>query len=225
MPARSPYITIAGLVLVLILALVAAVAIRPDPDEIEDAFTGLGLFGPLIFALAYAVLTVLLMPGAPLTIASGALFGVVGGGIVVMFGATAGAAASFLISRRSTRGAVEQARGAKLEALEERFGGRGFPAMLVLRMIPLVPFNVLNYAAGATAISTREYMLATVIGIIPGVFVFTALGAGLSDPLSPLFIAAVLLLVLMSLVTWRVSRRVPVDLESDLAEREPVETP
>ncbi len=215
MPTRSPYMTIAGLALVLLAALTAALLLNPDPDEIEEAFTGLGFFGPALFAVAYAVLTVLLVPGAPLTIAAGALFGVVGGGIVVMFGATAGAAASFLISRRSTRGAVEQARGARLEALEQRFGGRGFPAMLLLRLIPLVPFNALNYAAGATAIGTRDYMLATFIGIAPGVFVFTALGAGLSDPLSPLFIGAVVLLVAMSLVTWRVSRRVPADLDSD----------
>jgi len=213
MPARSPYMTIAGLALVLLAALAAAVLIRPDPDDIEQAFDGLGLFGPLLFGLAYAALTVLLIPGAPLTLAAGALFGVVGGGVVVMFGATAGAGAAFLISRRSTRGAVEQARGARLEALERRFGGQGFPAMLILRLIPLVPFNALNYAAGATAISTRDYMLATVIGIAPGVFVFSALGAGLSDPLSPLFIAAVLLLIGMSLITWRVSRRVSADLD------------
>ena len=221
MPARSPYITIAGLALVLLAAVAAAVLVRPDPDEIEEAFTGLGIFGPLLFALAYVVLTVLLVPGAPLTIAAGALFGVVGGGIVVMVGATTGAGLAFLISRRSTRGAVEQARGARLEALERRFGGQGFPAMLMLRLIPLVPFNALNYAAGATAISTRDYMLATLIGIAPGVFVFTALGAGLSDPLSPLFIAAVLLLIGMSLLTWRVSRRVPADLDADVTPEEP----
>lgn len=215
MRTRSPYATIAGLALVLLASLAAAALIRPDPDDIEAAFRGLGLLGPLLFAMAYAALTVLLVPGAPLTIAAGALFGVVGGGIVVMFGATAGAGAAFLISRFSTRGAVEQARGARLEALERRFGGRGFPAMLLLRLIPLVPFNALNYAAGATAISGRDYMLATAIGIAPGVFVFTALGAGLSNPLSPLFVAAVLLLVGMSLVTWRVSRRVPADLDTD----------
>jgi uncharacterized membrane protein YdjX (TVP38/TMEM64 family) len=225
MPARSPYVTIAGLILVLAAALAAAVFVQPDRDEIEEAFSGLGLLGPLIFALAYAALTVLLVPGAPLTIAAGALFGVVGGGIVVVFGATAGAGAAFLISRRSARGAVEQVRGARLEALERRFGGQGFPAMLLLRMIPLVPFNALNYAAGATAISTRDYMLATVTGIVPGVFVFTALGAGLSDPLSPLFVAAVVLLLLMSLLTWKISRRVPVDLDSDASEGGPVEAP
>jgi uncharacterized membrane protein YdjX (TVP38/TMEM64 family) len=225
MPARSPYVTIAGLILVLAAALAAAVFVQPDRDEIEEAFSGLGLLGPLIFALAYAALTVLLVPGAPLTIAAGALFGVVGGGIVVVFGATAGAGAAFLISRRSARGAVEQVRGARLEALERRFGGQGFPAMLLLRMIPLVPFNALNYAAGATAISTRDYMLATVIGIVPGVFVFTALGAGLSDPLSPLFVAAVVLLLLMSLLTWKISRRVPVALDSDASEGDPVEAP
>jgi uncharacterized membrane protein YdjX (TVP38/TMEM64 family) len=213
MHARSPYISIAGLVMVLVAALVAALLVRPDPDDIEGAFTGLGLFGPILFAAAYAALTVLLVPGAPLTIAAGALFGVAGGGIVVMIGATCGAAASFAISRRSTRGAVERARGARLEALERRFGGQGFPAMLLLRLVPLVPFNALNYAAGATAITTRDYLLATVIGIAPGVFVFTALGAGLKDPLSPLFIGAVVLLVAMSLVTWRISRRVPVDLD------------
>ncbi len=220
MPARSPYITIAGLALILLAAVAAAVLIRPDPDDIEEAFTGLGIFGPLLFVLAYIALTVLLVPGAPLTIAAGALFGVVGGGIVVMVGATTGAGLAFMISRRSTRGAVERARGARLEALERRFGGQGFPAMLMLRLIPLVPFNALNYAAGATAISTRDYMLATLIGIAPGVFVFTALGAGLSDPLSPLFIAAVLLLIGMSLLTWRVSRRVPANLDGEAVREE-----
>ena len=163
------------------------------------------MLGPALFVVAYALLTVALVPGSPLTIAAGALYGVAGGALVSVIGATIGATASYLISRRTTRGAVDQVRGDRIAAIEARLSGRGVWALLVLRLIPIVPFNALNYAAGASGLGTRDYVLATGFGIVPGAILYAAIGAGLDNPLSPLFVTAVVAALALAFVTARVA--------------------
>lgn len=82
---------------------------------------------------------------------------------------------------------------------------RGLIALLVLRLIPVVPFNALNYAAGASAIGARDYVVATTVGIVPGAVLYAALGAGLDNPVSPLFVVAAIIAVVLALVTKRVA--------------------
>jgi len=219
MKRRLPPTPLIVLAAVVVAAVTAAILIRPDADDVEAFFDGGGAFGPVLFAAAYALLTVLLFPGAPLTIAAGALYGVAGGALVSVIGATVGATASFLISRRGTRESVGQVRGGRLEAIEARLSGRGVLALLLLRLIPVVPFNALNYAAGASAIGTRDYLVATAAGIVPGAIVYAALGTGLDDPTSPLFVVAVITALAMALAAWRVGKRQRPD-----AEKEPAST-
>ena len=182
-------VLIVGAVVILVGGVVAFV-LRPSADDLEDAFAGSGGLGPVLYAALYAALTVAFVPGLPLTLAAGALYGAVGGAVVSVVGASVGATAAFAIARHSARGSVERVRGPRLEALEDRLSGKGFLALIVLRLIPVVPFNALNYAAGATSISGRDYVLATGFGIIPGAVAYASLGAGLDDPASPLFIGA-----------------------------------
>jgi len=213
LPPRSVLIALA---VAVATATVIALLLQPSSEQIEEIFGGDGLTGPAIFALAYAVLTLAFVPGAPLTLAAGALYGVGGGFAVVMAGASAGAIGAFLVARRAARGTVERASDERLAAIERRLEGRGFYAMLVLRLIPVVPFSALNYAAGASPIGTRDYVLATVIGIMPGAFAYTAVGAGIDDPLSPLFIGAVALTILLAFAAKRYGDRF--DDESGSAE-------
>lgn len=200
--------TLVTLIVVVVLASIIGFIVQPSSDQIEDAFAGSGPLGPALFAALYAGLTVAFVPGVPLTLAAGALYGVAGGFAVSMIGASIGAVIAFLVSRRSTGGSLGQAGGGKrLQAIRLRLDGKGLYALLVLRLLPVVPFNALNYAAGASSISTRDYVLATVIGIAPGGLAYVALGAGFDDPLSPLFIGAVVLTVSLALGARAASKR------------------
>ena len=207
MTRRSPPPALIGLGVVLLVATVAALLIRPDPDDVEAFFDGGGALGPVLFALAYAGLTILLFPAAPLTIAAGALFGVAGGAAVSVVGATAGALGAYWISRLSTRESVARVRGERLEGIEARLRGKGLLALLLLRLIPVVPFNALNYAAGASSIGARDFFIATAVGIIPGAVLYAAIGAGLGSPTSPLFVIAIVAAIALALLTRQVSRR------------------
>lgn len=148
-----------------------------------------GAWAPLIFGLLYAIATVFALPGSALTIGGGLLFGVAWGTAINLAGATLGACLAFLISR--TLGRETAAKFLKklprLDRVNEKMAGNGFYAVLFLRLVPLFPFNGLNYALGLTGVRFRDYCSATAIGMLPGAFVFTSLGAAgrhirLSDP-------------------------------------------
>lgn len=206
-----PRAVLAALALALVAATAVALWAQPSAAEIEELFNGGGMLGPVLYAVAYALLTVAFVPGLPLTLAAGALYGVAGGAAVTMAGAGAGAMGAFLVGRHSARGAVERATGERLAALEQRLGGKGFYALLALRLLPVVPFNALNYAAGASPIGARDYALATIVGIAPGVLAYTALGAGIDDPVSPLFVGAAALAIALAVAARALSRRLGVD--------------
>lgn len=184
-----------------------AVVVQPSASGVERTFADAGPLGPVLYGIVYAVATVLFVPGLPLTLAAGALYGAVGGAAVSVVGATVGATGAFLIARRSTRSSVDQARGERLTAIEARLSGKGMLALLGLRLIPVVPFNALNYAAGASSIGTRDYIFATGFGIVPGAVAYAALGSGLDDPASPLFVGAALVAVVLALLASYGSRR------------------
>lgn len=194
-----------GLGVVIAIAIVAAIVVRPSPDDVEELFNGSGAIGPLLFAGTYALLTVAVVPASPLTIASGALYGVAGGAALSVVGATTGAMAAFLVARRATGNAQISARGGRLGAIQRRLEGRGLLALLSLRLVPVVPFSALNYASAASGISTRDYAIATGLGIIPGALLYAAIGAGLSNPFSTVFIGAAVAAVLLALVARRYS--------------------
>jgi len=216
MKHRLPPPALIALGAVIVVAAAAVIFVRPDPDDVEALFADGGALGPVLFVIAYALLTVALVPGSPLTIAAGALYGIAGGAIVSVIGATAGATAAYAIARHSTRDAVARVRGDRLRAIEDRLRGRGLLALFLLRLLPVVPFNALNYAAGATAIGVRDYLVATGFGIIPGVVLFAALGAGLDDPASPTFVVAALAVVALAVAARKMAGpRPPADGDGD----------
>lgn len=178
---------------------------------IRDVVDRAGLWGPLLFVVAYAVLTVLLVPGSPLTVAAGVLFGPVAGTALVVVAATLGATGAFLWGRRLGRGAVARLTGDRFEKVDAWLHDRGLLAVLYVRLVPLVPFNLLNPVAGVTGVTLRDYVVGTAIGIIPGTFAFAALGGSFDDPSSPMFLSAVGLLVVLAIGAPLVDRRIRSD--------------
>jgi uncharacterized membrane protein YdjX (TVP38/TMEM64 family) len=204
----SPWARLALLAAMIVAALVIAVTNDGFSLEgIRGTIDDLGMAAPLVYVLLYGVVTVLLLPGTPFTVGAGLLFGPVLGSVTALVGATLGATLSFLVGRVIGRSAVEQLAGRRVQAIDDFLSSRGFIAILMVRLIPLFPFNVVNLVSGITALKLRDYVLGTAIGIIPGTVLLAALGGSIDDPTSPLFLGALGGFVALTVVSGLVARR------------------
>ena len=147
-----------------------------------ERIEALGAWGPLVFIVGYAVATVAFIPGSILTLAGGALFGVVNGTLYVFIGATIGETMAFLISRYVARARVERrvAANPKFAALDRAIGAEGRKVVFLLRLSPIFPFNLLNYALGLTQVRLIDYIIAS-IGILPGTILYVYYGKVAGD--------------------------------------------
>lgn len=139
---------------------------------------GLGPWGPLGFIVAYAGAAVALVPASLLTLAAGALFGVIAGTVYVFIAAVLGSAVAFLIARYLARSAVERRiRGdARFAAVDRAIANEGRKIVLLLRLSPVFPFNLLNYALGLTRIGFVDYLVAS-IGMLPATLMYVYIGS------------------------------------------------
>jgi uncharacterized membrane protein YdjX (TVP38/TMEM64 family) len=142
---------------------------------------GFGWWGPVIFVAGYAIATVAMVPGTVLTLAAGAIFGIGWGFIWVLTGATLGAISAFLVSRYLARGLVERhLLDSRFRAVDAAVGEEGFKIVALLRLSPIFPFNVLNYALGLTRVRFRDYALAC-IAMAPGTLLYVYYGRVAGD--------------------------------------------
>jgi uncharacterized membrane protein YdjX (TVP38/TMEM64 family) len=144
-----------------------------------ESIANLGPWGPAAFILIYIVATVLFVPGSLLTLGSGVLFGVVGGSICVSIGSILGASCAFLIGRYLTRDWVsKQIEGnQKFKAIDLAVAKEGWKIVLLTRLSPVFPFNLLNYAFGVTQVSFKDYFFASWIGMLPGTVMYVYIGS------------------------------------------------
>lgn len=165
----------------LLVAVAAGWFFLPTKDWIQqfsEWIKGFGVFGVIIFGVAYAVAVVALAPASPLTIAAGLAFGPWAFPLVLV-AATAGATLAFLVARYVVRdkvkGLVEER--PKFKAVDEAVSEDGWKIVGLLRLSPLVPFNLQNYFFGVTEVGLLPYVVATFVGIIPGTILYVYLGA------------------------------------------------
>ena len=139
---------------------------------------GIGAVGALAFILLYIIATVAFLPGSILTLGAGVVFGLVMGSIYVFIGATIGATAAFLVGRYLARGWVAKkiAGNQKFRAVDEAVGREGLKIVLLTRLSPVFPFNLLNYAYGVTGVTLKDYILGS-IGMIPGTIMYVYVGS------------------------------------------------
>ncbi|WP_461483243.1 VTT domain-containing protein [Porticoccus sp.] len=166
-------------ILGLVVAGIAAAVIYRDAlsaEALEHWVADFGAAGPLVFMLIYAVGTVLFLPGSVITLAGGALFGPVWGTLYNLTGATLGATLAFLIARYLAGDWVEQKSGGRIKQLKNGVETEGWRFVAFVRLVPLFPFNVLNYALGLTRISLSHYVIASYLCMLPGALAYTYLG-------------------------------------------------
>lgn len=226
----SPWVRLGALALLVVGGfLVFASVGGPDQAGIERFVRDAGIAAPVVYVVLYVMLTVVLFPGAVITAAGGALFGSVQGTVLTVVGATIGATGAFLVGRWLGREQVERLAGESVGRLDDWMHEHGFLAVLYTRLIPVVPFNVLNYAAGIAGLRVRDYVIATAVGIVPGTFAYAELGHSLTgcvagercDLTSPAFLTAVGLIVFFVAVGPFVNRWLrargegPPELEDD----------
>ena len=168
-----------GLALLAVLGLLFWAGRRVPVQPALDWVASLGLWGPVALVGVYLVACVALVPGSLLTLGAGALFGVGVGSVTVSVGATVGACAAFLVGRRLARDWVARrfvAGNARFAAVDRAVEREGFKIVLLTRLSPLFPFNMLNYAYGLTGVPFRDYALASWIGMLPGTVMYVSLG-------------------------------------------------
>lgn len=166
--------------LTILLLAVVALAIRYrdvlSMEAIERWTRESGPWAPVVFMLAYAVSTVLFFPAVPITLAGGALFGPLWGTVYNLLGATVGAMLAFAVSKYLASAWVRRMMGGRLKKLYDGVEAEGWEFVAFTRLVPIFPFNALNYALGLTPIKFTHYAVATLIFMLPSAFAYTYLG-------------------------------------------------
>jgi uncharacterized membrane protein YdjX (TVP38/TMEM64 family)/rhodanese-related sulfurtransferase len=167
-----------ALALALAAGLLLAYANRDalSADALSRGLAGAGVWAPLAFIGFYAAATVLFLPGAVLTLAAGALFGAVPGALYSLVGATLGATLAFVIARYLAADWVARKAGGRLKQLIEGVEAEGWRFVAFVRLVPLFPFNLVNYALGLTRIPLVAYAAASLVCMFPGALAYAWLG-------------------------------------------------
>ncbi len=187
-----------------------------------ERIESIGPLGPVALAGAYVLACVLFVPGSILTLGAGFLFGVVVGTIAVSAGSVLGAMAAFLVGRTLLRDPIEQRMAAnpRFQAIDRAVGEQGFKIVLLTRLSPVFPFNLLNYAFGLTKVRLWQFVLASWIGMLPGTVMYVYLGSALKSladvaagapqtgPLqTSFFVVGLVMTIAATVVITRVARR------------------
>jgi uncharacterized membrane protein YdjX (TVP38/TMEM64 family) len=189
--ARQVAVWRLALTTAVIVALVAVALLVPVPTAVQlrDWAQTLGPWFPLAFLAAHTVVTVFPFPRTAFTLAAGLLFGP-WLGVVLAVGASALSAVIVLILMRLFGWQLSRVvRHPRMHSLDARLRQRGWPAVVSLRLIPAIPFSVINYAAGASAVRLLPYTVASLIGLLPGTAAVVVLGDALTGDVSPLLFA------------------------------------
>lgn len=206
--------------LILIVAVAAGVATAwklgafelvsiDNIDRMDAWFDGFGIWAPVVFILLWIAACVLFLPGLPISIAGGLVFGAVWGTVYTTIGANLGAAAAFLIGRYVARSMVEQrmTANARLRRIDQGVKRHGWRMLMITRLVPIFPFNIQNFVYGLTDISFGTYVLVSLVCMLPGTVAYNfAAGAvrtgDFGMTLWYLGIAAISFVVLSLLPGW-----------------------
>ena len=186
-----PRFAVTVVVITVLLAAATWVPL-PAPVQLRDWAESVGPWFPLAFLVAHIIVTVVPVPRTAFTLAAGLLFGKAFGVLIAVLASTGSAVLALLLVRAAGWQLNRLVRHRAIDRVDERLRERGWPAILSLRLIPLVPFSAINYAAGASRVRLLPFTLATLAGVVPGTAAVVILGDALAGHPSPmLFVASV----------------------------------
>ena len=167
---------------VLIVSIGASLFLLPTQEYLSQFLARvqrIGPWGAVLLGAAYIPAALLFVPGSLLTLGAGFALGVGLGTVAVSIGSTLGASAAFLAGRTLARGFIEAkiSHNPRFRAIDQAVKHEGFKIVLLNRLSPVFPFNLLNYAFGLTPVSLRDYFLASWIGMLPGTVMYVYLGS------------------------------------------------
>ena len=208
---RAARLRLLGLGLALVIASgLVWLLIGGDLDTVQAAVASTGAWGPVVYVVLHVLLTLVPVSKNLLSGVAGALFGL-GAGIALSWVASmVSAVVGFLVARRLGREAVAQMTGPRITRVEEILRQQGVIAVIVARLTPVLPFTFVNYGAGVSAVSLRDFVLGTAVGVLPGTVGYAALGASAGRDATTFVVAGVVaaaLLVGSLLLGRRMARR------------------
>ena len=177
----KPIILLAVVVAIIVIS--AKMGVGEKLGALQDWIRSLGVLGPLAFMVVYAVATVAALPGSALSIVAGAVFGPVLGVVTVIFAATLGASLAFLVSRYFARGSIEKwlEGNEKFRKLDELTARHGDIMVAITRLVPLFPFNLLNYGFGLTKVAFKTYVVWSFVCMLPGTILYVVGSAAVAE--------------------------------------------
>ncbi len=180
-----------------------------SPPRIKEFVLSFGVWAPLVYLLAYAQ-PIIPLPASAMTVTAGLAFGPLWGTLAALVGATGRACSEFLVARLLGRDVVAKLLKGKVASLDEKIGANAFQTVLLIRLIPNLPFDVQNYGLGFSRVKFLPYALASFFGMAPGAFVYVYLGSSLTDPkqiIVKLGVAALLIVALTFATKWLKKRQ------------------
>ena len=174
---------------------------RLTPEGVRTFVLSFGIWGPIMYLLIYGQ-PIVPLPSSILIMTAGLAFGPLWGTLAALSGATSRACGQFCIARMLGREAVAKLLKGKVASLDQKIGQHGFNAVLLIRLIPNIPFDMQNYTLGFSRVRFAPYALATFLGMIPACFVYVYLGYSLTAP-KQLWKLAIALLLIIGFVVWQ----------------------
>ena len=216
MPNAAPTAKASPLKPLLFILLIAGVIIAVrllhldqylEKERLRQFVAGYGVWGPIIYLAIWTLAPPLFLPGLPITLAGGVLFGPFWGVVYTIFGATAGATLAFLVARYLARDWVAgKLQGTRLATLDDKVAREGWEIVAFTRLIPIFPFFLLNYAFGLTRVPLLHYVLATFFGMLPLTIAYVYFSANVLDLFQGKFskelLVGILLLALVSMIPF-----------------------
>ncbi|MEL6493870.1 MAG: TVP38/TMEM64 family protein [Cyanobacteria bacterium J06623_7] len=182
-----------------------------DRTQLQQWLEQMGVFAPVIYILLYTVGTLLILPSTPLNLTGGAIFGIWWGTLWTTIAALVAAIAAFVFTRTVGREFINHKLAGRWSAVDAEIRQGGLFYLFAIRLLPIIPYGIVNFVAGLTSIKFKDYLLGTALGTLPGVLPFVMMGAGISElsqgNILPLMGAFALTGMLVGGATWYRRRR------------------
>jgi uncharacterized membrane protein YdjX (TVP38/TMEM64 family) len=203
------------IIITLICIIVTAIGIYLlggiDQQQLQIWLKKLGIWAPILYIILYTIGTILILPSTPLNLSGGAIFGIWWGTVWTAVSAIIAAVVSFAFTRSVGREYIAHKLAGRWQTIDAEMRHGGLFYMFAIRLLPIIPYGIVNFAAGLTSIRFRDYLLGTLLGTVPGILPFVMMGAGLQGltrgDVVPFLFALALIGILVGVATWYRRRR------------------